>query len=150
MLQQQHVKSGHLHSRTLNTNQWQRRTSRMLQEWRTSLKEGDQKKKKNWPKLAQQKTNGGRMTSLHKCRKTKDTGKTWLAAHELPQLVAQRKNLTVDTSFPFAEFGILTIPFLPDYMQICKELTFHLTGKFNPTEMNKVWKPESKSQTPKY
>lgn len=113
-------------------------------------KKETKKKKKHWPKLAQQKTNGGRMTSLYKCRKTKDTEKTWLAAHELPQLVAQTRNLTVDTSFPFAEFGILTIPFLPDYMQICKELTFYLTGKFNPTEMNKVWKPESKSQTPKY
>lgn len=79
-----------------------------------------------------------------------DTRKTWLAAHELPQLVTQTRSLTADTSLPFAEFGILTVPFLSDYMQICKELTFPFTGKCNPTEMNRVWKPESTSQTPKY
>lgn len=86
---------------------------------------------------------------LYKCQNTKDTRKNWLAVLELP-LVAQTRNLAVDTSFPFAEFGILTIPFLPDYMQICKELTFLLTGNLNPTEINRVHRPKSKYQTPKY
>lgn len=87
---------------------------------------------------------------LYKCQNTKDTRKNRLALLELPELVAQARNLTVDTSFPFAEFGILTIPFLPDYMQICKELTFLLTGNLNPTEINRVQRPKPKYQTPKY
>lgn len=55
--------SGHLHSRKPNTNQWQRWISRMLQEWRTSLKGLGKKKKKKEPNYPS-KTNGGTMSSL--------------------------------------------------------------------------------------
>lgn len=73
---------------------------------------------------------------LYKYQNTKDTRKNWLAVLELPQMVAQTKNLTVDTSFPFAKFGILIIAFLPVFMKICKELTFLLTGNLNATGQN--------------
>lgn len=78
------------------------------------------------------------MTILQVQKYKRHQKKNLLAVLELPQLVAQARNLTVDTSFPFAEFGILMIPFLPDYMQICKELTFLLTGNLNAPEINRI------------
>lgn len=55
-------KSGYPHSRKLTTNQWQKRASKMLQKWRTSLKADDKKALQNnqpttkncWAKPVQQ------------------------------------------------------------------------------------------------
>lgn len=54
-------KSGHSHSRKLTTNQWQKKTSRMLQKRRASLKEDKKPPQNNqptttnyWAKLAQE------------------------------------------------------------------------------------------------
>lgn len=88
----------------------------MLQEWRTFLKGGDKKKKKKLSQTTPAKQMLGQQ--LLSLLRTKETQKIWIAAHELPQLLAQTRNLTADRGFPFAEFGILTTPLLPDYTQI--------------------------------